>query len=73
MYDNVTRCLTDASNPLFTLKRGTYTCRPGWTDHVADIHTAANEAFQLWDSTGKPKQGPGFELKRKLMLDTNMQ
>ncbi len=34
-------------------------------EHVADLHTAAREAFLLWKDTGKNKQGPVFELKKR--------
>ena len=57
LHDNVTRCLTDASSSLFKHKRGNYTCQSGWTIYVADSHKSTNEAFQLLNSIGKPKQG----------------
>ena len=35
--------------------------RPGWNEHVAMYHTEACEAYKLWITAGKPKQGSELE------------
>ena len=45
-----------------------YNPRPGWNEHVADLHSAARDAFFLWRDGGKPKHGPVFDMKRTCCL-----
>jgi hypothetical protein len=61
LYDNFVNALTLAGKPLKKVsKLNAYKGKPGWNDHVDELHTAAREAFLLWKDTGSAKQGPIF-------------
>ena len=38
--------------------------KPGWNDHVRELHVAAKEAFKSWVLSGKPRHGPECTLKK---------
>lgn len=64
-YDKIVKCLSDASNSLYQCKNRVHNTRPGWNEHVAELHSAAREAHLLWVEAGTNKQGPLFELKKR--------
>jgi len=70
LYDNVVDALTLAGASLKKVAKNIHKGKPGWNEHVAELHTAAREALLLWKDTGKTKQGPIFELKKMLDLNT---
>ena len=39
--------------------------KPGWNEHVAQLHSQARETLLRWVEDGKIKSGPLFELKNK--------
>ncbi len=45
LYDNVADVLTSAGAHLKKVVKGIHKGKPGWNEHVADLHTAAREAF----------------------------
>ncbi len=45
LYDNVADTLTSAGVHLKKVAKGIHKGKPGWNEHVADLHTAASEAF----------------------------
>ena len=65
MYDNIVKCLCVASESLYQFKNRVHNIRPGWNEHVADLHSAAREAHLLWVESGKNRLGPLFEFKEK--------
>ena len=64
-YDNIVECLKVAGEPLKKMSKCTHKGKPGWNEHVAELHTASREAFTLWKDSGCAKQGPIFELKKR--------
>ena len=65
MYDNIVQSLNSASEPLYKCKNRVHNIKPGWNEHVAELHTAAREAYLMWIESGKNRQGPLFELKKR--------
>ena len=55
-YDNICKCLTDASSTVFreVLKR-TFNCRPGFNEHVKELHEIARKRFVAWREANKPR------------------
>ena len=46
-------------------RRRKHSNKPGWNDHVADLHKDARECFVMWCNNGKPRQGCIFDLMRQ--------
>ena len=65
MYDNIVKCLCVASESLYRCKNRVHNIRPGWNEHVADLHSAAREAHLLWVESGKNRLGSLFEFKER--------
>ncbi len=63
-YVVIINCLTTASKPLYKFTKCKGSQRPGWNDHVADLHGVARDTFLMWQDQGKPRQGSIFELKK---------
>ena len=62
LYDYIVKALKSASQQVFDrVTSGTFRCQPGWSDYVSDYYDASREAFLLWASNGKPRQGDLFE------------
>ena len=65
-YNDIIRALNVSSEFLCKKRskpRG-FNVRPGWNEHVAELHTAAREAHLLWRDSGRPRQGPLMELRK---------
>ena len=43
--------------PLGTTNTARNNCRPGWNDHVDELHQMARDKFVVWVNEGKPRQG----------------
>ncbi len=56
-YDVIVESIRAAGEPLYNFSK------PGWNEHVGDLHTAAMESPYMWCDAGKPWQDPIFELK----------
>ena len=55
-YECIVKCLIDASNKTFETKNGkTYNCRPGFNDHVKELHDIARKRFVAWREANKPR------------------
>ena len=55
-YVDVCKCLTDASNAVFgTKSTRTFNCRPGFNEHVKELHDIARKRFVAWREAGKPR------------------
>ena len=42
-----------------------YSIKPGWNEHVAELHAKARCAFKVWIESGRDRQGPLFEEKKR--------
>ena len=65
VYDSIVECLCIASESLYQCKNRVQNIRPGWNEHVAELHSAAREAHLIWVEAGKNRQGPLFEFKKR--------
>ena len=43
--------------------------KPGWNDHVQELHLEARNAFNIWATAGKERHGPLFEKKKRTNAD----
>ena len=68
MYNQIVDSLHTASEPLYKFRNRVRNIRPGWNEHVAELHTAARDAFKLWVDTGKSRQGQIFQWKQRSHL-----
>ena len=68
MYCDIVDCIQKACKPLCKDSKKHYNCVPGWNEHVKDSHDMAREAFSLWQSFGKPRYGPIFQLMTSTRL-----
>ena len=56
LYDNISKCLTDASSTVFGVKsKRTFNCRPGFNEHVKELHDIARKRFVAWREADKPR------------------
>ena len=56
LYDKMCKCLTDASNSVFEVKaKRSYDIRPGFNEHVKDLHDTARKRFKAWREANKPR------------------
>ena len=44
---------------------GLQNIKPGWNEHVAGLHAEARRAFKAWIVSGRDRQGPLFEQKKR--------
>ena len=42
-----------------------YTYKPGWAEYVDNLHDTSREIKQMWINSGKPRQGPVYDLHVK--------
>ena len=55
-YDNLCKSFTDSSNDVLgTNKNKPYDCKPGFNDHVKDLHDIARKRFVAWREANKPR------------------
>ena len=56
LYDNICKCLTDSSNSVFGIpKKLKFNCRPGFNEHVKDLHDIARKRFVAWREANRPR------------------
>jgi hypothetical protein len=56
LYDNICKSLTDASSTVFGVKsKRTFNCRPGFNEHVKELHDIARKRFVAWREADKPR------------------
>ena len=56
-YKQICKCLTDASNAVFgTKSKKTFNCRPGFNEHVRELHDIARKRFVAWREANKPRE-----------------
>ena len=55
-YDSICKCLTDASRDTFEIReRKPYNCRPGFNEHVKELHDIARKRFVAWREANRPR------------------
>lgn len=65
-YDDIVSCLVEAGevvSPPSTDKK--FVNKPGWNDYVAEVYKASKEAYKLWANSGKPRQGPLYDMHKR--------
>jgi exonuclease III len=66
LYCEIVDCLHEASESLSKISnKRTYKVIPGWNDYVNESHLAARDAFVMWNSAGKPRFGPVFDIMKR--------
>ena len=56
LYDKMCKCLTDASNSVFGVKaKRSFDIKPGFNDHVKELHDTARKRFVAWREANKPR------------------
>ena len=55
-YNALSECMIEASNvSIETRVRKPYTCRPGFNEHVKELHDVARKRFVAWRNANKPR------------------
>ena len=54
-----------ASRHFYKPQRMAFSIKPGWNEHVAELHAKARCAFKVWIESGRDRQGPLFEEKKR--------
>jgi len=65
LYDSIVETLNIASRHFYKPQRKAYTIKPGWNEHVSELHAIARSAFKDWIESGRNRQGPLFEAKKR--------
>ena len=56
LYDNLCKCLTYASNDVLGVNKiKKYNCKPGFNEHVKELHDIARKRFMAWREANKPR------------------
>lgn len=63
MYEAIGNCLVNDSKS-FCQKRVKHNIRPGWNEHVPELHAEAKETFSNWATSGKAGHGPECDRKK---------
>ena len=63
-YDLIVHILNDSSKSFYKCNKKVHTIKPGWKEHVTELHTAARYAYKMWAESGGPMQGTLFEHKQ---------
>jgi len=65
-YNDIINCLSEAAKECIPSGKGSnHNVMPGWNDVVSDKHKESRDAFHLWCSNGKPRQGPIFDMMKR--------
>ena len=65
-YNHICKCLTDASKTVFGLKSNkSFNVRPGFNEHVKNLHEIARKRFVAWREANKPRD-PNNPLFREM-------
>ena len=65
MYEAIVDSLCVSSRPLYKHRTKVHNAKPGWNEHVEELHAEARDAFKKWAESGKNRQGPLFENKKR--------
>ena len=56
LYVKMCKCLTDATNSVFEVKeKRSFDIKPGFNEHVKELHDIARKRFVAWREAGKPR------------------
>ena len=56
LFVKMCKCLTDASNSVFGVKdKRSFDIKPGFNEHVKELHDIARKRFVAWREAGKPR------------------
>ena len=56
LYDNLCKCLSYASNDVLGVNKiKKYNCKPGFNEHVKELHDIARKRFMAWREANKPR------------------
>ena len=67
LYNSIVQILSCAASKTIPMKskgKG-FKAVPGWNEVAKESHQLARDAFSLWRSNDKPRQGPIYEMMRK--------
>ena len=54
--ENISKSLADASNAVLGVKKSkTFDCKPGFNEHVKELHDVARKRFVAWREANKPR------------------
>ena len=69
LYDSIVDSLQNSGNEIRSPnKPRNFKPRPGWKEHVADLHESARDFLAIWTEAGKPRFGYLFEMMTKSRL-----
>ena len=67
-YNNICKCLTDSSIDAFGVaKNKRFDCRPGFNEHVKELHATARKRFVAWRNANKPRD-PNNPIYKEMAL-----
>ena len=67
-YENICKCLVDASNIVFGVRKSKkFDCKPGFNEHVKELHDVARKRFVAWREANKPRD-PNNPFFREMSL-----
>ena len=56
LYDSICNSLVETSNAVFGVKKSkNFDCRPGFNEHVKELHEIARKRFLAWKDADKPR------------------
>ena len=61
LYNNIIRCLKEASTSIHTKAKVVHKQVPGWNDYCQAVHSEARDAFLQWTVHGRPRYGLLFD------------
>ena len=63
-YDKIVNVLITSSKCFLKGGNKVHHIKPGWNEHVSELHSAARDAFKVWSESGRPRLGPIFDHKQ---------
>ena len=55
-YEHICKSLVDASNTVFGVKKSkNFDCKPGFNEHVKELHDVARKRFVAWREASRPR------------------
>ena len=66
VYRDIVACLIKAGEDMVPdTPRRKMINKPGWNSYVAELYKASKDAYRAWDSCGRPKSGPMYDMYRQ--------
>lgn len=57
------------SGPFYEPHHKAYNIKPGWNEHMAELHAKARCSFKAWAGSGKDRRGLLFEEKKRAIAN----